>query len=122
MQKITSDLTIELTKGEILLERDTLDGPLDHLAYALGSCLLHFADRFLARRELPREATIRLEWTLDERTCRVEQMAGGLVLEADIRTSDQEVLEKLLVTCPIHQALEAGTPLALTIDCGVANP
>lgn len=122
MQKITSGLTIELGKGDILLGRDTLDGPLDHLAYALGSCLLHFTDRFLDRRGLAREATINLEWTLDQRTCRMEQMAIELTLEAEIGANERAVLEKLLGTCPVHQALEPGTPLTLAIHPGQVKP
>ena len=122
MQKITSNLTVELADGDILPGGDTLDSPLDHLAYALGSCLLHFADRFLQRRGLARQATLNLEWTLDQKTCRVEQMAIGLNLEAEIATGEQEVLESLLATCPVHQALESGMPLAFSLHAGQVKP
>jgi len=123
MQTSISDLSIDLAEGEILLGPETLDGPLDHLAYALGSCLLHFADRFLERRGLPRKATVNLEWTLDQRTCRMEGITVNLSLESEIGAGDQHVLEKLLGTCPVHQALEPGTPLALSIHSqGIQAP
>lgn len=116
MQQMTSELQLRLADGEIGMEEDRLEGPLDHLAYALGSCLLHFTDRFLDRREWERNAEIRLLWTLDKTSCRIEGFDVQLFVPGELDSGETRTLHRMLDTCPVHQALQPGTAIQVSLQ------
>lgn len=119
MNNHRGELQLELRDGVVPMpfsgDQTTDPVPLDHLACALGSCLLSFADRFLERRSQPRRARMILTWELDPRRCRLDRMAAHLELAHHLDAPEHRSLERMLHTCPVHRALEPGIAIELTV-------
>ncbi|MFA9461231.1 OsmC family protein [Thiohalorhabdus sp. Cl-TMA] len=95
---------------------DSEDGtPMDHLAVGLGSCLLHFAQNFLERRQRSASTRIVVTCAVDQKRCEIEQIQADLTMDIPLSEEDRNLLIRFLKQCPIHKALDVWTPVELHI-------
>jgi hypothetical protein len=88
---------------------------MDHLGVALGSCLLHFAQHFMARRATPVPCRIAITCAVDQNRCEIQSLDADLALELTLSEEDRGVLLRMLRQCPIHKALDVWTPVNLRV-------
>lgn len=91
------------------------DAPLAHLACALGGCLLEFAGRFQERRGQRRAGWAEVRWELEPRSCRLGRLEATLFISGLSSEEDCVTLQRLLSHCPVHQALEPGVALGVSV-------
>jgi uncharacterized OsmC-like protein len=88
--------------------------PLEHLAHALGGCLLEFVGRFQERRGQRRRARAEVEWRLG-RGGELCQLSVTLWLPEPPSAAECTTIDRLLESCPVHQALAPGVPVAVVL-------
>ena len=116
--QVTGSVALTLQEGAIQLPHpaDDPSDPMWHLATALGSCLLRFADRFLERRGFPRHARIQVAWKVQVQACRVEGLRASLEVDQALEDGERAVLERMLGSCPVHGALTDGVPATIYLN------
>ncbi|MEK8090627.1 OsmC family protein [Thermithiobacillus plumbiphilus] len=92
--------------------------PVEHLAIALGSCLLLFARRFLDRREMVCQIYAAIYWQVDYTTAKIKYFLVELELSELISSSDVVILRRILTQCPIHKVLHGNVPVEIAINVG----
>jgi len=93
--------------------------PLEHLAHALGGCLLEFVGRFQERRGQTRRAWAEVEWFLAPGG-QLRQLAVTLWLPESPSVAECTTLRRLLESCPVHQALAPGVSVAVALATDLA--
>lgn len=89
--------------------------PMEHLSMALGSCLLHFAQRYLARRGLENGLTAGIRCEVDDHKCEITDISVTITTARQLAAQQVVGLLRMLELCPVHKALCSTVPIGLEV-------
>jgi len=96
--------------------------PVEHLLIALGSCLIHFARRYLTRRGWRSCPIAELRCRVDEHACEIADIHVHLSTTCSLGTEQRAAFQRTLELCPIHKALAGAVPICISVSTARQHP
>lgn len=96
---------------------DSGPAPIELLGVSLGTCVAHYVAQFLAARDLPLEGLrVEVQARGQRSPARVADFDVRVVLPAGIPASYNEMLERVVASCPAHNTLAHGARISVSLE------